>query len=35
LEEELRKAELIIEIQKKVAMLLGKPLLPIPESENS
>jgi transposase len=35
LEEELRKAEIIIEIQKKVAMLLGKPLSLIPERENS
>jgi transposase len=35
LEEELRKAEIIIEIQKKVAMLLGKPLALIPERENS
>lgn len=34
LEEELRKAEIMIEI-KKVALLLGKPLPPIPESENS
>ena len=34
LEEELRKAEIIIEIQKKVAMLFGRPLPPIPESEN-
>ena len=33
--EELRKAELIIEIQKKVAMLLSKPLSLIPENENS
>jgi len=35
LEEELRKAETIIEIQKKVAMLLGKPLSLISENENS
>ena len=35
LEEELRRAEIIIEVQKKVAMLLGRPLPPIPESENS
>jgi transposase len=35
LEEELRKAEIIIEIQKKVAMLLGKPLSLMPENENS
>ncbi len=34
LEEELRKAEIIIEIQKKVAMLLGRPLSPTPENEN-
>src|SRR3954452_10932964 len=35
LEEELRKAELIIEIPKKVAMLLGRPLSLLPENENS
>ena len=35
LEEELRKAEIIIEVQKKVAMLLGKPLSPMPGNENS
>jgi len=35
LEEELRKAELVIEIQKKVAMLLGQPLALLPEDENS
>ena len=35
LQEELRKAELIIDVQKKVAMLLGRPLLPVPDSENS
>lgn len=34
LQEELRKAEIIIEVQKKVAMLLGRPLSPIPDSEN-
>ena len=34
LEEELRKAEIIIDVQKKVAMLLGRPLPPIPNSEN-
>lgn len=34
LEEDLRKAELIIEVQKKVAMLLGRPLPPIPDSGN-
>jgi transposase len=33
LEEELRKAEIIIEIQKKVAMLLGKPLSLTPGCE--
>ena len=35
LEEELRKAEIIIDVQKKVAMLLGRPLPPVPESGNS
>lgn len=35
LQEELRKAELIIDVQKKVAMLLGRPLPPVPDSENS
>lgn len=35
LEAELRKAELIIDVQKKVAMLLGRPLPPVPDSENS
>lgn len=35
LEEELRKAELIIDIQKKVATLLGRPLPPIPAGGNS
>jgi transposase len=35
LQEELRKAEIIIEVQKKVAMLLGRPLPPVPDSENS
>ncbi len=34
LEEELRKAEIIIEIQKKVAMLLGKPLSLMAGNEN-
>ena len=34
LREELRKAEIIIDVQKKVAMLLGRPLPPIPDSEN-
>jgi transposase-like protein len=33
LQEELRKAELIIDVQKKVAMLLGRPLPPVPDSE--
>jgi transposase len=35
LEEDLRKAEIIIDVQKKVAMLLGRSLSPIPGSENS
>ena len=35
LQEELRKAEIIIDVQKKVAMLLGRPLAPVPGSENS
>ena len=35
LQEELRKAEIIIDIQKKVAMLLGRPLSPVPNGENS
>ncbi len=35
LQEELRKAEIIIDVQKKVAMLLGRPLAPMPGSENS
>jgi transposase len=35
LEEELRKAEIIIDVQKKVAMLLGRPLPLIPENGNS
>jgi transposase len=35
LEEELRKAEIIIEVQKKVAILLGKPLSLISGNENS
>jgi transposase len=33
LEEELRKAEIIIDVQKKLSMLLGRPL-PAPDSEN-
>jgi transposase-like protein len=35
LQEDLRKAEIIIDVQTKVAMLLGRPLPPIPGSENS
>ena len=35
LEEELRKAEIIIDVQKKLSLLLGGPLLPLPGSENS
>src|SRR5947199_10641102 len=35
LQEDLRKAEIIIDVQKKVAMLLGRPLPPVPGSENS
>jgi transposase len=35
LQEELRKAGIIIEVQKKVAMLLGSPIPPLPDSENS
>jgi transposase-like protein len=35
LQEELRKAEIIIDVQKKVAMLLGHPVPPLPDSENS
>lgn len=34
LEAELRKAELIIDVQKKVAMLLGRSLPALPEDEN-
>jgi len=34
LEEDLRKAEIIIDVQKKVAMLLGRSLPPIPDSES-
>ena len=34
LAEELRKAELIIDVQKKVAMLLDRPLPPVPDNEN-
>jgi transposase-like protein len=32
LQEDLRKAELIIDVQKKVAMLLGRPLPPVPDN---
>lgn len=35
LQEELRKAEIIIDVQKKVATLLGRPLSPVPNGENS
>jgi transposase len=35
LQEDLRKAEIIIDVQKKVAMLLGRPLSLIPDGENS
>src|SRR5947208_12831106 len=35
LDEELRKAEIIIEIQKKVAMLVGEPPSLIPDNEYS
>jgi transposase len=35
LQEELRKAEIIIDVQKKVALLLGRPLPPVPDSETS
>jgi transposase len=35
LQEDLRKAEIIIDVQKKVAMLLGRPLASIPDNENS
>jgi hypothetical protein len=35
LQDELRKAEIIIDVQKKVAMLLGRPLPSIPDNENS
>ena len=35
LEEELRKAEIIIDVQKKVALLLGRPLPPVPENGTS
>ena len=35
LQEELRKAEIIIDIQKKLATLLGRPLPSVPDTENS
>jgi transposase-like protein len=35
LQEDLRKAEIIIDVQKKVALLLGRPLPPVPDNENS
>jgi transposase len=35
LQEDLRKAEIIIDVQKTVAMLLGRPLPLVPDSENS
>jgi transposase-like protein len=35
LEKELRKAEIIIDVQKKVAMLLERPLPPVPGNGNS
>jgi transposase-like protein len=35
LEEELRKAEIIIDVQKKLSLLLGGPLPPLRGSENS
>jgi transposase len=35
LQEDLRKAELIIEVQKKISMLLGRTLAPVPDNENS
>src|SRR5436305_5144391 len=34
LEDDLRKAELIIEVQKKLAMLLSRPLPPTPDTGN-
>ena len=34
-QEELRKAEIIIDVQKKVATLLGRPLPPMPGEGNS
>jgi transposase len=35
LQDDLRKAEIIIDVQKKVAMLLGRPLASMPDGENS
>jgi len=35
LQEELRKAEIIIDVQKKLATLLGRPLPSVPDTENS
>ncbi len=35
LQEELRKAEIIIEAQKKLSLLLGRPLPALPDNENS
>ncbi len=35
LEDDLRKAEIIIEVQKKLSLLLGQPLSPLPDGENS
>jgi transposase-like protein len=35
LQEDLRKAEIIIDVQKKLATLLGRPLASSPDSENS
>ena len=34
LQEELRKAEIIIDVQKKVGMLLGRPIQSIPDNGN-
>jgi transposase-like protein len=35
LQEDLRKAEIIIEVQKKLSLLLGRPLPSLPDSGNS
>src|ERR1700690_2604266 len=35
LQEDLEKAHIIIDVQKKVAMLLGRPLTSVPDNENS